>query len=96
MHVTASPRCPALATASHSIEVVVGHEITARMRHGGASMVDTVSETIEGELASRGSTGGIVAIAWDGRIVVTYNPATILIIPPRCSRHSMTEKGSSP
>lgn len=55
------------------IEGVVAHEITARMRHGGASLTDAVRQTIEDELEGRGSTGGVIALGGDGEIVIAHN-----------------------
>ena len=52
------------------IEGVVSHDIYARMLYGGAGLAEAVTATIEQELATRGATGGIIAVGADGRVVV--------------------------
>jgi beta-aspartyl-peptidase (threonine type) len=51
----------------------VAHDIAARIRYAGAGLATAVSDTFEQELGKRGSTGGIVAVGGDGRIVVAHN-----------------------
>jgi beta-aspartyl-peptidase (threonine type) len=55
------------------IEGVVAHEIYARMHYAGATLADAVAGTIVAELDGRGTTGGIVAVGADGRVVVAHN-----------------------
>jgi L-asparaginase / beta-aspartyl-peptidase len=55
------------------IRGVVAHDISARMRYGSAGLADAVRATFELELTERGSTGGIVAVGGDGRVVVAHN-----------------------
>lgn len=55
------------------IEGVVAHEIASRMRHAGAGLAAAVGETIIAELDSRNSSGGIIAVGADGRVVVAHN-----------------------
>jgi len=55
------------------IRGVVAYDIAARIRYAGADLATAVRETIEQELGQRGSTGGIVAVGGDGRIVVAHN-----------------------
>ena len=52
---------------------VVAYDIAARIRYAGAGLATAVRETIETELGQRGSTGGIIAVGGDGRIVVAHN-----------------------
>lgn len=55
------------------IEGVVSHDIYARMLYGGVGLAEAVTATIEQELATRGATGGIIAVGADGRVVVGHN-----------------------
>jgi beta-aspartyl-peptidase (threonine type) len=55
------------------IRGVVADDVAARLRYTGADLAEAVRETFEQELAQRGSTGGLVAIGGDGRIVVAHN-----------------------
>jgi L-asparaginase / beta-aspartyl-peptidase len=55
------------------IEGVVAHEVVARVRHGGASLIDAVSRTIQAELDARDAAGGLIALGADGRVVVAHN-----------------------
>ena len=59
------------------IEGVVAHEIYARIRFGGSQLSDAVAETIVNELDARLSTGGVIAVGADGRIVVAHNSAAM-------------------
>lgn len=55
------------------IRGVVAHDIAARIRYAGAGLAEAVRGTFEEELTQRGSTGGLVAVGGDGRIVVAHN-----------------------
>jgi L-asparaginase / beta-aspartyl-peptidase len=55
------------------IRGVVAYDIAARIRYAGAGLATAVRETLEQELGQRGSTGGIIAVGGDGRIVVAHN-----------------------
>jgi L-asparaginase / beta-aspartyl-peptidase len=55
------------------IRGVVAYDIAARIRYEGADLATAVRETIERELGQRDSTGGIIAVGGDGRIVVAHN-----------------------
>ncbi len=55
------------------IRGVVAYDIAARIRYTGADLAEAVRETFEQELTQRGSTGGVIAIGGDGRIVVGHN-----------------------
>jgi L-asparaginase / beta-aspartyl-peptidase len=55
------------------IRGVVAYDIAARIRYAGADLAEAVRETFKEELTERGSTGGIVAVGGDGRIVVAHN-----------------------
>jgi L-asparaginase / beta-aspartyl-peptidase len=52
---------------------VVAYDIAARIRYANADLAEAVRATIETELGQRGSTGGIIAVGADGRIVVAHN-----------------------
>jgi L-asparaginase / beta-aspartyl-peptidase len=52
---------------------VVAYDIAARIRYANADLATAVRETIESELGRRGSTGGVIAVGGDGRIVVAHN-----------------------
>lgn len=55
------------------IRGVVAYDVAARIRYAGAGLAEAVGATFEQELAQRGSTGGLVAVGGDGRIVVAHN-----------------------
>jgi beta-aspartyl-peptidase (threonine type) len=52
---------------------VVAYDVAARIRYAGAGLAEAVGGTFEQELSRRGSTGGLVAVGGDGRIVVAHN-----------------------
>lgn len=55
------------------IRGVVAYDVAARIRYAGAGLAEAVGGTFEQELSRRGSTGGLVAVGGDGRIVVAHN-----------------------
>jgi beta-aspartyl-peptidase (threonine type) len=55
------------------IRGVVAYDVAARIRYAGAGLAEAVRATFEQELTRRGSTGGLVAVGGDGRIVVAHN-----------------------
>lgn len=55
------------------IRGVVAYDIAARIRYAGTDLAAAVRETFEQELDRCGSTGGVVAVGGDGRIVVAHN-----------------------
>lgn len=55
------------------IRGVVAYDIAARIRYAGADLASAIRETFDAELATRGASGGIVAVGGDGRIVVAHN-----------------------
>jgi beta-aspartyl-peptidase (threonine type) len=59
------------------IRGVVAYDVAARIRYAGADLAQAVRGTIEAELAQRGSTGGLIAVGGDGRIVVAHNSAAM-------------------
>ena len=66
----------AISSTGHGeafIRGVVAYDVAARVRYAGADLAQAVRGTIEAELAQRGSTGGLVAVGGDGRIVVAHN-----------------------
>ncbi|MDX6340843.1 MAG: L-asparaginase / beta-aspartyl-peptidase, partial [Trebonia sp.] len=66
----------AISSTGHGeafIRGVVAYDIAARLRYTGADLAAAVRETFEQELGQRGSTGGVIAVGGDGRIVVAHN-----------------------
>ena len=66
----------AISSTGHGeafIRGVVAYDIAARIRYTGADLAAAVRETFEQELGQRGSTGGVIAVGGDGRIVVAHN-----------------------
>ena len=55
------------------IRGVVAYDVAARIRYADADLAEAVRGTFEHELAQRGSTGGLVAVGGDGRLVVAHN-----------------------
>jgi beta-aspartyl-peptidase (threonine type) len=55
------------------IRGVVSYDIIARMRYLGSGLADAVGATIETELTAKGSSGGLVSIDGEGRVVVAHN-----------------------
>ena len=55
------------------IRGVVAYDVAARIRYAGADLAAAVRGTFEEELARRGSTGGLIAVGGDGRVVVAHN-----------------------
>jgi beta-aspartyl-peptidase (threonine type) len=55
------------------IRGIVAYDIAARIRYAGADLAQAVRDTFEQELTRRGSTGGLVAVGGDGRVVVAHN-----------------------
>jgi L-asparaginase / beta-aspartyl-peptidase len=55
------------------IRGVVAYDIAARIRYTGADLAAAVRATVERELGERGSTGGVIAVGGDGRVVVAHN-----------------------
>jgi beta-aspartyl-peptidase (threonine type) len=66
----------AISSTGHGeafIRGVVAYDIAARIRYTGADLAAAARETFEQELSKRGSTGGVIAVGGDGRIVVAHN-----------------------
>jgi L-asparaginase / beta-aspartyl-peptidase len=55
------------------IRGVVAHDVAARIRYAGADLAEAITGTFKEELTQRGSTGGLIAIGGDGRVVVAHN-----------------------
>ena len=60
-------------TKESLIRGVVAYDVAARIRYAGADLAEAVRGTFAQELTKRGSTGGLVAVGGDGRIVVAHN-----------------------
>lgn len=59
------------------IRGVVSYDIAARMRYLGATLADAVRDTILAELTAKDASGGLVAVAPDGTVVVAHNSPTM-------------------
>jgi len=55
------------------IRGVVAYDVAARIRYLGADLAEAIGATVKEELDGRGSTGGLIAVGGDGRIVVAHN-----------------------
>jgi beta-aspartyl-peptidase (threonine type) len=55
------------------IRGVVAYDIVARMRYLGSELPDAVAATVETELTAKHSSGGLVTVGGDGRVVVAHN-----------------------
>ncbi|MCU1580954.1 MAG: isoaspartyl dipeptidase with L-asparaginase [Microbacteriaceae bacterium] len=55
------------------IRGVVAYDIVARMRYLGSELPEAVAATIETELTANHSSGGLVSVGGDGRVVVAHN-----------------------
>jgi beta-aspartyl-peptidase (threonine type) len=66
----------AISSTGHGeafIRGVVAYDIAARIRYTGADLAAAVKETFAQELGKHGSTGGVIAVGGDGRVVVAHN-----------------------
>lgn len=59
------------------IRGVVSYDIAARMRYLGATLADAVRDTVLAELTAKDASGGLVAVAPDGTVVVAHNSPTM-------------------
>ena len=59
------------------IRGVVSYDIAARMRYLGAPLADAVRDTVLAELTAKDASGGLVAVAPDGTVVVAHNSPTM-------------------
>lgn len=60
------------------IRGVVSYDIAARMRYAGLDAAAAVTATISEELTDRDASGGLVAVAADGTVVVAHNSPNLL------------------
>lgn len=60
------------------IRGVVSYDIAARMRYAGLDLAAAVTATIAEELTERDASGGLVAVAADGTVVVAHNSPSLL------------------
>jgi beta-aspartyl-peptidase (threonine type) len=66
----------AISSTGHGeafIRGVVAYDVAARVRYAGADLAGAVEATFDAELTARGSTGGLIAVGGDGRVVVAHN-----------------------
>jgi beta-aspartyl-peptidase (threonine type) len=59
------------------IRGVVSYDIVARMRYLGVDLAGAVSATINAELTAKHASGGLVAVAGDGSVVVAHNSPSL-------------------
>ena len=72
----ADNRGAAVSATGHGeyfIRHAVAHEIVARIRHGGQSLVKAAYQVIFKELGKSGGQGGVIAIDKDGEVVMLFN-----------------------
>ncbi|GAB7005654.1 isoaspartyl peptidase/L-asparaginase [Nocardioides sp. AN3] len=62
------------------IQGVVAHEIASRVRHAGQDLAASVRDVLDQEVGGRGATGGLVAVAADGRVVVAHNSPAMFAV----------------
>jgi L-asparaginase / beta-aspartyl-peptidase len=66
----------AISSTGHGeafIRGVVAYDVAARVRYAGADLAGAVEATFDAELTARGSTGGLIAVGGDGRLVLAHN-----------------------
>ncbi|HEY5791918.1 MAG TPA: isoaspartyl peptidase/L-asparaginase [Chthoniobacterales bacterium] len=59
------------------IREVVGHEISARMRHGGQPLAAAAKAVVHDVLAPIGGVGGVIAVGADGAISLEFNSESL-------------------
>lgn len=59
------------------IREVVGHEISARMRHGGQTLKTAMKAVVHDVLAPIDGIGGVIAVGADGRISIEFNSESL-------------------
>jgi beta-aspartyl-peptidase (threonine type) len=66
----------AVSTTGHVewfLRTVQAYDISARLRYGGYSLASAVSEAIGQRLTGLGAAGGLIAVDFQGEIVMQYN-----------------------
>jgi L-asparaginase / beta-aspartyl-peptidase len=66
----------AVSTTGHGewfLRTVQAYDISARLRYGGYSLASAVSEAIGQRLTGLGAAGGLIAVDFQGEIVMQYN-----------------------
>ncbi|HEY2782136.1 MAG TPA: isoaspartyl peptidase/L-asparaginase [Steroidobacteraceae bacterium] len=72
----ADNRSCAVSATGHGevfLRAAVAHDICARMRFGGRSVVEAAREVVQGELPALGGEGGVIAIDGRGEIALEFN-----------------------
>jgi L-asparaginase / beta-aspartyl-peptidase len=72
----ADNRSCAVSATGHGeafIRAAVAHDIGARMRYGGRSLIQAVEEVVLTELPALGGEGGVIAIDGQGQIAMEFN-----------------------
>ncbi len=72
----ADNRACAVSATGHGeffIRTAVAHDIYARVAYGGATLQEAADAVVLGRLAPLGGEGGIIAVAADGQLVVSFN-----------------------
>lgn len=63
----------ATGTGEHFIRACVGHDIHARIAHGGASLASAAHAVVHQSLPALGGSGGVIALARDGSLAMPFN-----------------------
>jgi beta-aspartyl-peptidase (threonine type) len=66
----------AVSTTGHGewfLRTVQAYDISARLRYGGYSLASAASEAIGQRLSGLGAAGGLIAVDYQGEIVMQYN-----------------------
>ena len=72
----ADNRSAAISATGHGeyfIRLAVAHEIVARIRHGGETLVQAVYGVVFNELKNSGGKGGVIAIDKSGKVEMIFN-----------------------
>lgn len=72
----ADNRSVAVSATGHGeyfIRFAVAHEIAARIRHGGETLVQATYRVVMKELKNNGGEGGVIAVDKNGEVVMMFN-----------------------
>ncbi len=92
----ADNRSAAISATGHGeyfIRHAVAHEIAARIRHGGETLVQAAYRVVFKELQNSGGKGGIIAIDKTGKVEMLYNTDGMVrgwtsdLFPPRVATY---------
>jgi beta-aspartyl-peptidase (threonine type) len=72
----ASNRTCAVSATGHGeyfLRLAIAHDLSARMRYAGASLLDAADAVIHSELANAGGEGGVIALDANGNAATPFN-----------------------